>query len=98
MQPQDRWEPALTRWTAAGVVDAETAARIRLYEQQHAGSARLRWPVLVALAFGALLVGAGVLLFVSAHWDSLSPGSRFSLVLLLVAIFHVAGALVADRF
>jgi hypothetical protein len=27
------------------------------------------WPVLVTLAFGSVMVGAGVLLFVSAHWD-----------------------------
>jgi uncharacterized membrane protein len=34
----------------------------------------------VALAFGAVLIGAGVLLFVSAHWDSLSlAGQIFNL-------------------
>lgn len=35
---------------------------------------------------------------VSAHWDQLSPGQRFSLVLTLVTIFHVAGAVLVDRF
>jgi uncharacterized membrane protein len=43
------------------------------------------------------MLGAGVLLFVSAHWDTLSPSARFTLVLILVAGFHVAGALAADR-
>jgi hypothetical protein len=47
---------------------------------------------------GGLLVGAGVLLFVAAHWDVLSPTERFTLVLSLVAFFHVAGALAAERF
>ena len=41
---------------------------------------------------------AGVLLFVAAHWDELSPSGRFSLVLALVAVFHVAGAFAASRF
>src|SRR4029077_15479684 len=63
-----------------------------------APSERLRWPVLLALALGGALLCAGVLLFVSAHWDQLSPGWRFSLVLLLVAAFPVAGAFTADRF
>jgi hypothetical protein len=44
------------------------------------------------------LLGAGVLLFVAAHWDTLAPAYRFALVLLLVAVFHVAGALVSERF
>ena len=44
------------------------------------------------------MLGAGVLLFVSAHWDELSPASRFSLVLLLVAGFHVVGAITSQRF
>jgi uncharacterized membrane protein len=54
--------------------------------------------MLIALAFGALTLGAGVLLFVSAHWDALSPQARFALVVLLVAVFHVAGAATERRF
>jgi uncharacterized membrane protein len=51
----------------------------------------------VALAMGALMLGAGLLLFVSAHWDSLSPQARFVLVLVLVAGFHLGGAAAAER-
>jgi uncharacterized membrane protein len=58
----------------------------------------LRWPVLLALALGGVLLCAGVLLFVAAHWDELSPAWRFSLVLLLVVAFPVAGALTSERF
>ena len=88
----------LAQWSAAGVIDEETAARIRAFERERAGPPGLRWPILVALAFGALMLASGVLLFVAAHWDTLSPRARFALVLLLVAIFHVGGALVAERF
>ena len=91
-------EKQLERWLSAGVLDEGAAARIRAFEQSQVSSERLRWPVLLALALGGALLCAGVLLFVSAHWDQLSPGWRFSLVLLLVAAFPVAGAFTADRF
>jgi MFS family permease len=91
-------EKQLERWLSAGVLDVGTAARIRAFEQSQAPSERLRWPVLLALALGGLLLCAGVLLFVSAHWDELSPAWRFSLVLSLVAAFPAAGASTAERF
>ena len=92
------WTHWLARWTDAGLVDGLTADRIRAFEAVHAGSNRLRWPIVIALAFGALMIGGGILLFVAANWDALSPASRFALVLLLVSIFHVGGAVAAARF
>jgi hypothetical protein len=92
------WTHWLSRWTAAGLVDGVTADRIRAFEAVHAGSNRLRWPIVIALAFGALMIGGGILLFVAANWDALPSSSRFALVLLLVSIFHVSGAAVAERF
>ena len=88
----------LERWVSAGVVDAATAARIRTLEQSQGSSERLRWPVLLAVALGGLLLCAGVLLFVAAHWDELSPDWRFTLVLVLVAVFPIAGAMTEERF
>jgi hypothetical protein len=92
------WVAALTRWTDAGLVDPDTAARIRAFELEREESGGLRWPIVLALALGALMLGAGVLLFVSANWDTLSPAVRFALVILLVAVFHIAGALTRERF
>jgi uncharacterized membrane protein len=91
-------EKQLERWLSAGAIDAGAAARIRAFEQSQVTSERLRWPVLLALALGGLLLCAGILLFVSAHWDQLSPGWRFSLVLLLVVAFPVGGAFTSERF
>ncbi len=88
----------LERWVSAGVVDAGTAERIRTFEESQGSSERLRWPVLLAVALGGVLLCAGVLLFVAAHWDELSPAWRFTLVMFLVALFPIAGALTEERF
>src|SRR5437868_3142264 len=53
--------------------------------------------MLIAIAIGALMLGARILLFVAAHWEDMSPWSRFSLVMLMVAALHVAGVVTARR-
>jgi uncharacterized membrane protein len=92
------WEIPLERWISAGLLDSAAADRIRAWESRQSRSQGLRWPAWVALAFGGMLLGAGVLLFVSAHWDQLAPGQRMTLVLLMVAAFHAGGAAAAGRF
>jgi len=94
----DTLKKRLERWVSAGVVDAGTASRIRTFEESQSSGERLRWPVLLAVALGGLLLCAGVLLFVGAHWDELSPAWRFTLVMILVAVFPLAGALTEERF
>ncbi|MRR59396.1 MAG: DUF2157 domain-containing protein, partial [Deltaproteobacteria bacterium] len=76
-----RLEKYLERWTHSGIIDSATAERIRAFEAQQEKAHGMRWPVLLAVAFGGLLLCAGVLLFVAAHWDTLPPGGRFGLVL-----------------
>lgn len=93
-----RWEKVLKRWLDAGLMDPAAAEKIRAFETSQAASQGLRWPVLLALAFGGLLLGAGVFLFVSAHWDQLSPTGRISLIVSVIGIFHFAGAFLAERF
>ena len=72
---------------------------IRAYEEAHspAPSSR-RWQVLAALIFGATLLGAGILLFVAAHWDGVSPLVRTLLVLAMLCFFHGLGLLTRSRF
>src|ERR1700756_4672010 len=94
----EAWESLLERWRSAGLIDGVTATKIREFEAGQEQRAHLRWPILIAIGFGALMLAAGVLLFVSAHWDEMSPSGRFSLVLLLVGIFHVAGTIFSERF
>ena len=94
----EAWARQLTRWIDAGLIDENIAARIRAFEAEDDHSTRWRWPLWLALSFGALTIAAGTLLFVSAHWDSISASMRVALVTTLVAVFHAGGALVAERF
>ena len=92
------WESWLDRWQGAGLMDAEQVARIRGYEASRPVPPGLRWPIVAALAFGGILLGAGVLLFVAAHWENLSPPARMALVVAMVAGFHGVGAWKASTF
>ena len=75
-----------------------TAGKIRAFESDRPENQGLHWPTIIAISFGGLMLGAGVLLFVAAHWDQLSPAQRLTSVILLVAAFHVLGAFTSDDF
>jgi uncharacterized membrane protein len=92
------WEKSLARWIGAGLIEPAAAERIRAFEARQQAGQGLGWPVLIAIALGGLLLASGVLLFVAAHWDNLSPAWRFTVVLLMVAVFHLGAAAVAGRF
>lgn len=94
----DGLQKKLDQWIAAGIVEAATAERIRKFEETSGSGERLRWPVLLAIGLGGVVLCAGILLFVAAHWEELTPASRFALVLLMVAAFPVAGALTSEKF
>jgi uncharacterized membrane protein len=91
-------EDALQRWTLAGILDQPTADRIRRFEAEQEHPAGLRWQVLLALIFGAILLAAGIALFVAAHWDRLSPLTRFLLVMAILIVIHALAIGVRERF
>src|SRR5215471_4963524 len=90
------WEKDLQRWVDAQLIDAATAGRIQQFEEE-SGRKRWRWPAILAVGFGALMLCAGILLFVAAHWDEMSPSQRFLLVLGMTAVFHVAAGLLGAK-
>jgi uncharacterized membrane protein len=98
------WSSRLGKWVEAGLVDPSTAEAIHRWESLHgpppagAGGARLGTAVAFVLALGGLLLAAGLLLFVAAHWQGLAPGHRLGLLLALVLAFHGGGALAATAF
>lgn len=92
-------DSAVQRWVAAGLLTPEQAERIRAHEAAvGTGAQRSQWPVIIALSFGGLMVALGVLLFVAAHWDELSPATRMALVACMTALFPLAATVIAPRF
>jgi len=91
-------EPSLNRWVEAQILERSQADRIRQFEAEQSPERRTRWPVMMALGFGGIMLAAGVLLFVSAHWDELPPFQRMALLVLAVGGFHAGGAFSLDRF
>ncbi|HEY1896224.1 MAG TPA: DUF2157 domain-containing protein [Terracidiphilus sp.] len=91
-------EGLLNRWKSAGVLEGETAERIRAWESDQKHPSGLRWQGIVALILGGILLATGVILFVSAHWDDLSPGTRFALVVTMVALFHLSGGIAREKY
>jgi uncharacterized membrane protein len=91
-------ESLLNRWLSAGVLGEDAVTRIRAYESQQQRPAGVAWQGRVALILGGILLASGIALFVSAHWDQLGPGGRFSVVMAMVAVFHVAGGMVRERY
>lgn len=62
-------ERKLQAWLAAGVIDADTAGRIRAWEAEHSRPLAL-WAV---IGIGALAIGLGVISVVAANWEDV-PG------------------------
>ena len=94
-----KWQNFLNRWVEAGFILPSAAERIQEFEatREKQSGGRGAAVVIIAWVFGGVLLGAGVLLFVASHWDRISPGERFALVLFQVAVFHAAGAALASR-
>jgi len=91
-------ESSLQRWVEAAILDAQQASRLREFEATRTPEHRTRLPIVMGLAFGGLMLAAGVLLFVSAHWEEMSPTQRMTLLVSAVGSFHVMAAICADRF
>ncbi len=92
-----RLEAAIERWREAGLIDAEIAGRLLAAEsaRRPAHTGRL---AVAAFGFGALLLAAGVFLFVAANWQELSPWGRFALLVAMVGGLHLVAAASARAF
>ena len=88
----------LKRWSSAGLIDPATSARISDWERNQQTTQKFSGPVRLLIGLGGLTIAASILLFVAAHWDTLSPFARFMLVTSTVAAFHIGGGVMATRF
>ncbi|WP_425418240.1 DUF2157 domain-containing protein [Oricola indica] len=100
-------ERQIEDWEKRGVVDAETATRLR--DDIGAGMARVRGShatrsarrfsfFQVVAFFAAISIAAAVLIFVAANWEYVPRLVRVSGVMAIVAFGYLGGAFVRQRF
>ena len=104
MDPSKSLSDQLRRWLQAELIDADVAEAIQRWEDsqlnqsKHSSVRHLTVPIRLSILLGSLLLAAGLLLFVSAHWDQMPPAWRVSLLLFIVIALHAGGAWFAERF
>lgn len=76
------YERKLKAWLNAGLVDEQTAARIRAWEAEHSRPLAL-WAV---IGIAALAIGLGVVLVVAANWDDIPGQVRLAIHLALIVL------------
>lgn len=104
MDPSKSLSDQLRRWLQAELIDADMAEAIQRWEDsqlnqsKHSSVRHLTVPIRLTILLGSLLLAAGLLLFVSAHWDQMPPLWRVSLLLFIVIALHACGAWFSERF
>jgi uncharacterized membrane protein len=86
-------EPFVERWRKAGLLDEETAARIREFEMASVPEGKTGLGAAIAWGLGALLIGAGIISFVAGNWEAMTPEMRLGLMVVVTAGFHLLGGL-----
>jgi len=74
-------ERKLKAWQQAGLIDADTAARIRVWESEHARPLGV-WAI---VGLGALTIGLGIVSVVAANWDAIPGEVRLAVHFVLMA-------------
>jgi uncharacterized membrane protein len=87
---------ALAKWERDGLITSELAAELGETLVEEERQARNNNLIRLLVGVGAVLIGGGLLLFISSHWDSQSPLRRVGLLLLVFALV-VAAAAIADH-
>mgnify|MGYP001463599675 FL=1 len=104
MDPSKSLSDQLRRWLQAELIDADVVEAIQRWEDsqlkqsKHSSVRHLAVPIRLSILLGSLLLAAGLLLFVSAHWDQMPPLWRVSLLLFIVIALHAGGAWFSERF
>ena len=104
MDPSKSLSDQLRRWLQAELIDADVAEAIQRWEDSQLNQSKnssvrhLAVPIRLSILLGSLLLAAGLLLFVSAHWDQMPPLWRVNLLLFIVIGLHAGGAWFAERF
>jgi uncharacterized membrane protein len=88
-------ERKLKAWQDAGLIDTQTADRLRVWEAENARPIGV-WAI---VGLGALTIGLGIILIVAANWDAIPGTLRLAVHLVLMAVLAawLGWALLKDK-
>lgn len=92
MKKEEWLRGEIAKWRSDGAVDTATADA--LLARYPVNGSRIGWGAIVAGAFGALLIGLGIIAIFAANWDCLDRGMRAVVSVAPVAVCGIV-ALVA---
>jgi uncharacterized membrane protein len=79
-------------WQTDGIISAEQSVtlsqRYRLDQMAKESTSRLLFTIYI---IGAALIGAGIVSFVAAHWEEITPAVQIGLIVACMLAAHVAG-------
>jgi len=96
MMRKEEWlRGEIAKWRSEGAVDAATADA--LLTRYPVNDSRIGWGAVIAGAFGALLVGLGIIAIFAANWDCLGRGARAAVAMAPLVACGVAAALATAK-
>ena len=88
-------------WRKEGVVSPEQAGQLKSrYQEQYEIQQKSRpdYMIMIISIVGALLVGAGVILFFAYNWDKIPKEVRTGTILLAMTVFYLVGYYIREKF
>lgn len=95
MEHREWLRKEIVQWQAEGIVDEGTTSR--LLERYPQEGSRRSWGMILLAAFGALLVGLGVISVLAANWDCLGRGWRAVIAMTPVVGCGVAAVVASQK-
>jgi len=82
----------LQNWQADGIISPEQSATIsQRYELDQISRERRNYLLFAIYVIGAVLIGAGIISFVAAHWEKIPPIPKIILIVSVMLVCHVSG-------
>ena len=79
-------------WVQEGILTDDGAERLNArYQLDHLGKESSRLLAAVLFTIGGLLLGGGVISFVTAHWEEIPVSVKVALLLAVLLAFHLTG-------
>lgn len=95
MSHQDWICKEIEKWQKEGIIDDSVATN--LHTRYAANKSRISWGVIIAGAFGALLLGLGIIALFAANWDCFGRGARAIIAMTPLVVCGILAMIAAHK-